>query len=239
MDIIHDGSTIYGIHPHYTTHFQPEHFDPIWWQKQDAIVGQSHGRGVTWFVHLGQQGLVLRHYYRGGIMGKLLHDRYGFTGFQRSRAVLEFHLLEQMRQYGLPVPQPCAVRLTRHGLFYRADILLERIPAAKDLVHRLQTHALTLSEWQAIGQAIRRFHDSNIDHADLNIHNILLDANNTPWLIDFDKSKQRNDGVWKQNNLDRLLRSFRKEQRLNPALHWQESDWQALLTGYGKMAASA
>ena len=122
MNIINDGSIIYGIHPDYAPHFHPEYFDPTWWQAQNAVVGQSRGRGITWFVRLGQQELVLRHYYRGGMVGKLLNDRYLFNGFQRSRAVMEFHLLEQMRTQGLPVPQVYAVRMIRHGLFYRTDI---------------------------------------------------------------------------------------------------------------------
>ncbi|MBU0655721.1 MAG: 3-deoxy-D-manno-octulosonic acid kinase [Gammaproteobacteria bacterium] len=239
MDIITHGNTTYGIHPTYSARFQPEHFDPTWWQAQDAIIGQSQGRGITWFVRLGQREMVLRHYYRGGILGRLLHDRYLFNGFLRSRAVMEFRLLEQMRQQGLPVPRPCAVRLIRHGLIYRTDILLERITGARDLVHILQERALDMAEWQAIGRMIRHFHTANIDHADLNSHNILLDTDGKPWLIDFDKGKQRADGSWKQANLDRLLRSLRKEWELNPASYWQQSDWQALLAGYGRNGSSS
>ncbi|MBJ6609787.1 MAG: 3-deoxy-D-manno-octulosonic acid kinase [Candidatus Thiothrix moscowensis] len=239
MDIITDNNITYGIHPAYANRFQPEHFEPRWWQEQQAVIGQSHGRGVTWFVRLDTQELVLRHYYRGGMLGRLLHDRYLFNGFLRSRAVAEFRLLEMMRKQGLPVPQPCAVRLIRHGFFYRFDILLERIPHAHDLIHLLQTRPLTEQEWHTIGRTIRRLHDANIHHADLNSHNILLDAVGKAWLIDFDKGKQQADGDWKQANLDRLLRSFRKETGLNPALHWQASDWQALLAGYDRNDSSS
>lgn len=239
MDIINDGNTCYGIHPDDTAQFQPEHFAPLWWQRHNAITGQSHGRGVTWFVRLGQQERVLRHYYRGGLLGKWLHDRYLFTGFQHSRAVKEFQLLEQMRQQGLPVPRPCAVRLTHHGWFYRTDILLERIPAARDLVQHLRETALDAETWQTIGQMIRRFHDAQINHADLNSHNILLDTDGKAWLIDFDKGKQHQGEAWKTANLGRLLRSLRKEKALQPALHWQDNDWQALLRGYGKIPSKA
>ncbi len=239
MDIITQGNTIYGIHPEYTASFRPEHFDPAWWKTQNAVTGQSTGRGITWFVKLAQRELVLRHYYRGGMIGRLLNDRYLYNNLQNSRAFAEFRLLEWMRNHGLPVPKPCAVRLIRNGLFYRTDILLKRIPDAQDLVKTLGETALTGSQWQTIGHVIRQFHDAGIYHSDLNSHNIMLDVKGQVWLIDFDKSRHRADGAWKETNLARLLRSFRKERSINPDLHWQESNWQTLLEGYGKNGSSS
>lgn len=239
MDIITQGHTTYAINPVYATAFQPQHFDPDWWHAQHAVTGQSAGRGITWFVRQGEKEGVLRHYYRGGLLGKWLHDRYVFTGLQRSRAIAELRLLMTMQAQGLPVPTPWAARIQRHGLFYRTDILLERIPQTQDLVNTLRTRPLAASEWQTIGRTLRQLHQANVDHTDLNSHNLLLDTDGKVWVIDFDKSRQRADGVWKQANLQRLLRSLRKELRLNPALHWQESDWQALLAGYGNTASNA
>ena len=57
---------------------------------------------------------------------------------------------------------------------------------------------------------LARFHRAGLDHADLNAHNILLDAAGNPWLIDFDRSRRRADGSWRQSNLDRLARSLAK-----------------------------
>jgi len=238
MDIINDNGVLYGIHPEYTAYFRPEHFLATWWQSQQAIIGQTHGRGTTWFVRLGQEELVLRHYYRGGMLGKLLNDRYLFTGFQRSRAVREFSLLCDMQQQGLPVPAPCAVRFMRQGLFYRTDILLKRIPQATNLVQLLQEHKLSSNTWQHIGHTIRRFHNAHINHSDLNSHNILLDQQHKAWLIDFDKSAKSAQklssgaGAWKKANLQRLLRSLQKEQAQHQPFYWQAQDWQALLAGY-------
>ncbi len=240
MDIITIRNTTYLLNPNYAAHFQAEHFEPTWWQAQNAVVGQSHGRGITWFVQLGQQQGVLRHYYRGGWLGKLMHDRYWFTGWQRSRAADEFRLLQTMQAQGLPVPTPWAARIHRHGWFYRADLLLQRIPDAHDVVSVLRTRPLNRDEWHTLGETLQHLHRANIDHADLNSHNLLLDKAGKAWVIDFDKGKQHPaGGAWQVANMQRLQRSFRKELRLNPALHWQESDWQLLLEGYGNTFSKA
>ena len=52
---------------------------------------------------------------------------------------------------GLPVPRPAAARLVRQGAFYRADILIERIPKARDLVAILKERALSVAEWRTVG----------------------------------------------------------------------------------------
>ena len=56
----------------------PRLFDPAWWQTHRQVVGSSIGRGVTWFVKDESRHLVLRHYYRGGMVGKLVRDRFWF-----------------------------------------------------------------------------------------------------------------------------------------------------------------
>jgi len=207
-------------------------FSIAFWQQRNAVTGSATGRGTTWFVRDGDHPLVLRHYRRGGLIGKFIADRFLFTGTHRSRAMAEFSLLHQMREAGLPVPAPVAAQLQRSGLFYRADLIISHIANSADLVCLLKKKNLSEPQWQKIGAVIRQFHDAGIDHTDLNAHNILLDDQETVWLIDFDKCRQRNDGIWKQKNLQRLLRSLRKEKNLNPALHWQESDWLPLMTGY-------
>ena len=60
----------------------------------------------------------------------------------------------------------------------------------------------------------------------------MLDARDQAWIVDFDKCGFRAGEGWKRDNLARLLRSLRKERRLDPRLHWSEQDWQPLLDGY-------
>ncbi|WP_281559225.1 3-deoxy-D-manno-octulosonic acid kinase [Thalassomonas sp. RHCl1] len=213
--------------------FSPEMLSENYWQQLNAVSGSAQGRGTTWFIsHQGQQW-VLRHYYRGGLIGKFNKDSYWFSGQKNTRAAREFSLLLILEQLGLPAPQPVAYRVKRQGLFYRADLLSTRIQDARDLVGILSEQSLDESIWADIGATIRRFHDHGIYHHDLNSHNILLDQRNKVFLIDFDRGEQRTvKPSWQQANMERLLRSFRKEQHKIPGFHWQEQHWHMLMQGY-------
>jgi 3-deoxy-D-manno-octulosonic acid kinase len=74
-------------------------------------------------------------------------------------------------------------------------------------------------------------HLAQVNHTDLNIHNILLDKQSKVWIIDFDKCYQQTGDKWKEDNLKRLLRSFHKELKKRH-IKWQIIDWQDLLNGY-------
>jgi 3-deoxy-D-manno-octulosonic acid kinase len=65
--------------------------------------------------------------------------------------------------------------------------------------------------WSRIGDTLGRFHREGVFHADLNAHNVLLDADEAVWLIDFDRGALRASGTeWKRANLSRLFRSLQK-----------------------------
>lgn len=211
-----------------------ELFSEAYWRKQNAITGHAQGRGTTWFFKLEETELVLRHYYRGGLIGKFLNDQYLYTGFRNSRAYREFELLSELHSLNLPAPKPVAIRVKKVlPCFCVSDIISSKIIGASDLVYILTKRSLREYELRSIGFTVRRFHDHNIYHHDLNAHNILLDEDNQASLIDFDQGEIRaNTGQWKQNNLDRLLRSFKKEQGRLDNFHWNEQSWQHLLNGY-------
>lgn len=204
--------------------------------KSDRLLGFSKGRGTVWFLRTQPEiavNAVLRHYYRGGFFGKLVKDRYFFTRFEKTRAVKEADLLMQMHKWGLPVPRPIGVRIEKKCFWYQADIMLEKIENTQDLSKILQYQRLMPTQYEQIGQLIKKLHCLQVHHSDLNIHNILLDQQGKFWLIDFDKCKVSEGESWKMQNLNRLLRSFKKEQaRLN--IQFDERDWQAFLKGYQK-----
>ncbi|MFH0288674.1 3-deoxy-D-manno-octulosonic acid kinase [Vibrio owensii] len=208
-------------------------FDALYWQEQDKVVGSASGRGTTWFVQLDTMQAALRHYRRGGLFGKLVKDHYWFTGWEQTRSLQEFNLLRVLIESGVNVPRPIAARAVKTGLTYQADLLSERIPNAKDLVSILQENPLPEAMNQKVGQEIAKMHNVNVNHTDLNIHNILIDEQEKIWIIDFDKCCQQPDGDWKQGNLERLKRSFLKEQDKRQ-IKWQETDFEALLDGYNQ-----
>ncbi|MDF0533496.1 3-deoxy-D-manno-octulosonic acid kinase [Shewanella sp. A32] len=213
----------------------PEWFRETFWRQRQAITGSSTGRYITWFVQYDQQQWVLRHYWRGGLMEKFSKDAYLFTGSNRTRAVAELALLEKLYLQGLPVPRPVAANVERFGLWYRADILIERIAGAQDLVAILAQAPMLDSQWQQLGAQIAEFHRCGVYHADLNAKNILLSGNQF-YLIDFDRGSEKIPSKnWQQANLDRLLRSFNKEQGKQPALAFNAQCWQWLMAGYNRV----
>lgn len=213
------------------------YFNPAYWQKNGLVTGVSTGRNTVYFIADDAKQMVLRHYYRGGLMGKLNRDLFWPVAPRQSRAMVEFSLLWQMHCWGLPVPKPCAALYQPRQIFglnygYQADILIERIAGATDLSQLLQQQALTDAQWQQLGSIIARFHQRKVYHSDLNCHNILLDTDGHFWLIDFDKCALRSSGDWQSANLARLQRSLQKESRIYTNFHWHEQCWPVLLRGY-------
>lgn len=207
-------------------------FDPEQWRARHALSGVATGRGTTFFVRDGANQWVVRHYRRGGLIGKLVADRYLWSGLAASRAWREWHLLAGLYREGFPVPQPIAARVVREGLFYRADIVTRRLDATP-LAERLRHGRLGADIWHAIGVTLRRFHDAGVWHADLNAHNILL-ADGQVYLIDFDRGRRSGKLAAHQAeaNLHRLRRSLDKLNRLHREFCFDEEDWKALLRGY-------
>ncbi len=209
-------------------------FDPEFWQQQNKVVGSATGRGTTWFIQLDGIQAALRHYRRGGLFGKLVKDQYWFSQWDKTRSAEEFRLLLALKEAGVHVPRPIAARAVKSGLCYRADLLSERIPQAQDLVSLLEHHALPEAQYHAIGSEIAKMHQTQVNHTDLNIHNILVDADNQVWIIDFDKCCFEKGEAWKAGNLARLKRSFLKEQTKRN-IHWRESEFAALIAGYNAL----
>ncbi|MBE8578955.1 3-deoxy-D-manno-octulosonic acid kinase [Vibrio sp. OPT18] len=206
-------------------------FDIDYWEDKDCILGSALGRGTTWFVQTQFLPAALRHYRRGGLLGKLVSDQYFFVGWQKSRSCQEFHLLNLLRSKGVNVPRPIAARAIKNGLFYRADLLSEKIPNAQDLVAILEQQSLASEAYYDIGIEIAKMHQAQVNHTDLNIHNILLDSSKRVWIIDFDKCTRMAGSTWKNGNLERLKRSFLKE-KVKRSIHWEEREFQCLLDGY-------
>ena len=155
-----------------------------------ALPAGVGGRAAVRFAMLGELPVVIKRYHRGGLVRYLSTDLYWYQGCERSRPWREIRLLSYMHSLGLPVPLPVAGRVERvAGVWYRAGLVTGRIEASESLGSYLAHSTLPATQWRALGATIRRFHDAGICHADLNAHNILIDADGEYHLIDFDRSR--------------------------------------------------
>ena len=169
------------------------------------------------------------------LIAKISKDRYWWRGEAETRAFAEWYLTYHLHRAGLPVPTPIAARYVRSGMFYRADLITQRIENSESLAQRLEKGPLSFSQWIAIGRCIRRFHDAGVHHADLNAHNILLTPEQV-YLIDFDRGTLRKRGWWADTTLVRLYRSLEKVTLLAAPESFTDEDWHGLLAGYRESA---
>lgn len=212
-----------------------EWFSPDYWRERDALRMQAGGRGGVAVIATPVGEGVLRHYRRGGVLARLLGDRYVWTGASRTRPFAEMRLLADIARLALPGPIPLAARYCRHGLFYSADLITRRIADAQTLAECLANGQLDAELAEEVGALVARFHRAGVWHADLNAHNVMVTPNGL-YLIDFDRGRLRTPAMaWQQANLARLHRSLLK---LGAAgrdeAAFEKGIWQPLLYRYGR-----
>ena len=219
----------------------PDRFAAAGWLHAEPVSGplRSAGRGNTLYVGNVPKQFVLRHYIRGGLVGRFVHDRYLWTGEDRTRAFAEWRMLAKMADSGLRVPRPAAARYLRHGLFYTADIITVRIPNVVALSTYIAGEAPAADFWESLGAAVRKFHDKGVYHADMNAYNLQIDGDGDLWLLDFDRGRLLPPGPWQQKTLRRLHRSLQKIVSMDPRLHFRQHNWEQFLEGYFEAARSA
>lgn len=218
-----------------------DRFGPAGWRHAEPVEGRlgSGGRGNTLYVGNVPRQFVLRHYVRGGLVGKLVRDKYLFTGADSTRPFREWRMLAKMADNGLRVPRPAAARYLRKGPVYTADLITVRVPGVKALSSFIYEKSGGELFWENTGAGIFEFHAQGVFHADMNAYNLQIDGEGDLWMLDFDRGELRRPGPWQQQTLGRLHRSLKKLKLRDPGLHYDETCWQRLLDGYFAAARSA
>ena len=210
-------------------------FDPDFWRAREQLTPVRGGRGSAWFIG-GSDSWVLRHYRRGGLMARISRDHYWWNGEAAVRSFAEWRLLEWLASRGLPVPRPVAAHYQRSALTYRCDLITQRLMGTDALSHLLAKSSLPEQTWRNIAAVVAQLHQVGVDHADLNAHNILLDAQGRASVIDFDRSRLRNPGPWQQRNLQRLHRSLLKVTAGLPPQRFSPVQWSWFTAAYRSAA---
>jgi 3-deoxy-D-manno-octulosonic acid kinase len=151
----------------------------------DAVLG---GRGSVSFHQLDNLGpLVVKHYRRGGLLGRVVKRRYIRWG--KSRSQLEFELLLKARDLGINVPEPLLFA-NRGYPIYRTWLVTREIKTPVGLA-RLSgdDEKRTRQAMAAVVEQISRLIDNRIVHVDLHPGNVVVDRKDRVYLLDFDKGK--------------------------------------------------
>jgi len=218
-----------------------ERFRGDGWLHAEPVGGtmRSGGRGNTLYIGNVPRQFVLRHYIRGGMIGRVVRDRYVWTGEDRTRPFREWRLLAKMIGRGLRVPRPAAARYCRHGPVYTADLITVRIPQVQPLSDLIAAYSGDAVFWHTLGAYIHEFHSAGVYHVDMNAYNLQIDDDGCLWMLDFDRGRLMAPGPWQQKTLSRLHRSLKKIKSLNPNLYYSKENWEQLLAGYFDASRSA
>jgi 3-deoxy-D-manno-octulosonic acid kinase len=108
-------------------------------------------------------------------------------------------------------------------LTYRAALLTLRIQSARPLALCEEPQV-----WFEAGRVVAQMHQFDVWHADLNVFNLLVDAQDKVWIIDLDRGcRKALTATQRAENLSRLLRSVRK---VSPEL--EATCWHVFKQGY-------
>lgn len=157
--------------------------------------------------------VVIKQYVRGGILRYLrstihlrscAHLRWG-----KVRSEEEFEVLELVRSLGIAAPEPIAYAW-RGGPLYRAWLVTRQITGHQTLAEvsrRDPEKARTLAKQLVplLEQLIR----NGIFHVDLHPGNVIVDAHNQLFLVDFDKARVVS-GREHEQLAERYLRRWRR-----------------------------
>ena len=210
-----------------------------------GVLAVQGGRGKMVRVALGKRGsLLIRHYWRGGFIRHLVRDTYWD---QPPRPLAELYVTHLARQRGVPTGEVlgACVEWRSFGL-YRGVLISRAADGYTNWWAWLTTRPSPHQRQQvvlAVARVIARLHAAGIQHADLNLTNVLVRFEaQTPavLLIDFDRARVFPAPLQDprcQRNLRRLRHSIKK---LDPrGQHFSAQDLSLLLSAYRQHRADA
>jgi hypothetical protein len=178
---------------------------------------QFSGRAPVYVFPLGPSGwrIAVRHAMRGGMIGKLIRDRF----LPPTRGLRELVNSIRLRAAGIPTPEVLAIATyPAGGPFRRGDVITRYVEDSADLAAVLgdtrndaQRHPIL----DAVAKLLAQLTTAGAQHADLNLKNILITATDDGYLatvLDVDRVHFHSPGdpMVRVANMDRLVRSLRK-----------------------------
>ena len=153
-------------------------------KKPDSFLAGRNSIIKTNIFELGP--LVIKKYARGGLISHFNKNKYLYS--KKSRSELEYNALIKAKKAGVNVPEPIA-HVSQGFPFYQAWLITKEIENSKnfaELCRDEEDRAIDLLP--AICENIDKLIENSIHHTDLHPGNIIIDSDNKPFILDFDKT---------------------------------------------------
>lgn len=180
----------------------------------DAL--RFQGRAPVYAITMGlsQERIVVRHAVRGGLIGRVVYDRF----MPPTRATRELTAAFRLKLGGVPTPEVMAV------VTYPAGAMLRRVDVATRYIDGADLGAIfgdARNDVQrrpildAVARLLTRLAGVGAQHPDMNLKNILVTSGEQGYvahILDVDRIHFHVPGspLVARANLDRLVRSLRK-----------------------------
>ena len=162
------------------------------------------GRGTVKSIYVPEAGnVIIKQYKRGGLISCFNKRTYlKFRG--QTRAEKEFEMLFMAEKAGVNVPFPLAY-VSRGNLFYRAWLVTKEINQCQNFAEiAVQNKKRAMKIFPEISLNIKKLIRNRIYHVDLHPGNVLIDADDKNYIIDFDKA------FYFKGSIRKLSRFYRK-----------------------------
>lgn len=197
--------------------------------RWDALIadGVAAGRGKVSFIENSGRRAVLKQLRRGGLTAPLWRDRFQ----SRERLIGNLSIPRLARERGAATPAALALLLVSGppGL-WRGWLATEVVPDAHDMRRHVLESTPAAADWSAVLSATRVLHDAGIEHPDLNLGNLLIDAAGRGWIVDLDGCKVHPEALDVDLRIDavrRIERSYFKICFLDDRVAAETIDWPA------------
>jgi len=150
----------------------------------DQVLGGR--RSVSRIQLEGIGAVVIKHYRRGGALGRLITKSYLKTG--KTRCQIEFEFMVKARDLGVHTPEPITYADKGH-IFYHAWLVTREIEHCQSMAQLSRTNPnRTAVAMASLTRQVAILIGHRILHADFHPGNVLVDDREQVFLVDFDKS---------------------------------------------------
>ncbi|MEY4667381.1 MAG: hypothetical protein RL518_80 [Pseudomonadota bacterium] len=188
----------------------------------DGPRGVLGGRGYTGIQNIDGLGRVfVKQYAHGGLLRHITGGSFLCVG--PSRSLLEFLMLERVREIGINAPKPM-IFVNKGSFFYRTWLFMEEIANSRNVAEisrsdRAEDVDVLHEAMGKLAEQVLLLITNKIFHVDLHPGNVLVEQGGRVSIVDFDKAREFKGSTERLREL--YLRRWRRaviKHKLSPVL---------------------